>query len=274
MMGRFNARTAVIMGGGRGIGMATAHRLATEGARVIIADSSAENTRQAVASVRAAGGTAEGHEVDAVDAASVGRFFHALGEKGHNIDALILCPAHATDTHFERLTENDFNLDLSVTLKAPFLCIQAAIPFLVKSAGAVVCVGSVNGLNGYGNEAYGAGKAGLINLTKNLALRYGPHGIRFNVVAPGTVRSSSWDERLAAEPDVLDRLARLYPMRRLGTVDDVAAACAFLASHEASWITGTTLTVDGGLTAGNEELITAIFGDDYFETTLENRPVT
>ncbi|WP_306770330.1 SDR family NAD(P)-dependent oxidoreductase [Microbacterium sp. 18062] len=264
----------MVVGGGHGIGRATAEVMAREGAHVVVADADAQSAQEAACSIRAGGGSAEGHEVDATDASSIGRFFYALGEGGRGVDVLVNCPAHATDTHFERFTEGDLDLDLTVTLKAPFLCIQAAMPLLLKSdAAAVVSVGSVNGLGAFGNEAYGAAKAGLINLTKNLALRYGPHRVRFNVVAPGSIHTGSWDERMAAEPDILDRVSRVYPMRRLGTVDDVAAACAFLASSDAAWITGTTLTVDGGITAGNSELIAAIFGEEFFQTTFDERPV-
>ena len=86
---------------------------------------------------------------------------------------------------------------------------------------------SVNGLGYYGNEAYSAGKAGLINLTRSVAARYGSHGVRANAVAPGTIRTPVWDHRLAREPDLLDRLARWYPLGRIGTPDEVArAACS------------------------------------------------
>ena len=254
---RFGGLTAVVVGGGRGIGRATARRLAAEGAHVVVADSAGEFAEQTAAEIRAAGDSAEGEEVDAVDAASVGRFFYAFGEGGRGIDVLVNCPARASDTHFERVTESEFDSDIAATLKAPFLCIQAALPHLLASpVASVVTVSSVNGLAAFGNEVYGAAKAGVINLTKNLALRYGPHGVRFNVVAPGTIRTRSWEARLAVEPDILDRISSIYPMRRVGTADDVAAACAFLASSDAAWITGTTLTVDGGITAGNGELIT------------------
>jgi meso-butanediol dehydrogenase/(S,S)-butanediol dehydrogenase/diacetyl reductase len=270
---RFAGSTAVVVGGGRGIGRATALRLAAEGAHVVVADSAGTFAEEAAADIRLNGGSAEAFEVDAVDASSVGRFFYALDQQRHRLDVLVNCPAHASDTHFERVTETEFDLDLSVTLKAPFLCVQAALPLLLRSpVASVVSVSSINGIAAFGNEVYSAAKAGLINLTKNLALRYGPHGVRFNVVAPGTIRSRSWEERMAAEPDVLNRISNLYPLRRVGEVDDIAAACAFLASPEASWITGTTLTVDGGITAGNGELIEAIFGEAFFSTTLEERP--
>jgi meso-butanediol dehydrogenase/(S,S)-butanediol dehydrogenase/diacetyl reductase len=270
---RFQSQTAVVVGGGAGIGRATALRLAAEGCHVIVADSRVELAERTSEEARAAGGSAGFALVDATDAASVGRFFYDLADKNPALDVLINCPAHAGTSHFERVTESEFDLDIAATLKAPFLCIQAALPLLLHApASSVVSVGSVNGTAAFGNEAYGAAKAGLVNLSKNLALRYGSHGVRFNVVAPGTVDTASWDARVAAEPDILERLSALYPLKRVGTAEDVAAACVFLASRDAAWITGTTLTVDGGITAGHGDLIHAIFGAEFFQTTVEARP--
>ncbi|MFD1714612.1 SDR family NAD(P)-dependent oxidoreductase [Amnibacterium flavum] len=270
---RFEGSVAVIVGGGRGIGRATGLRLAAEGAHVVVADSAVEYAVEVAQEIREAGGTAESSELDATDSSSVGRFFYGVGEQHPRLDVLINCPAHASDTHFERVTDHEFDVDVAVTLKAPFLCIQAALPLLLRSPNAsVVSITSVNGLAGFGNEAYGAAKAGLMNLTKNLALRYGPHGVRFNTVAPGTVRTRSWEARVAEAPGMLERISDLYPLRRVGEPDDIAAACAFLASPEAGWITGTTLTVDGGITAGDARFLEATFGPAFFETTLGDRP--
>lgn len=269
----FSGRIVVVVGGGRGIGRATALRFAEQGAHVVVADSAASFAAEVADEIAAAGGSGESFEVDATDASSVGRFFYTVGERHHRVDALVNCPARASDTHFERITENEFDFDVTVTLKAPFLCIQAALPLLLRSdAPSVVSVSSINGLEAFGNEVYGAAKAGLINLTQNLAVRYGPTGVRFNAVAPGTIRTRSWESRLAVEPDILDRVARVYPLRRVGTPEEVAAACVFLASSDASWITGVTLAVDGGITAGHGELIETIFGDGFFSTTLGDRP--
>ncbi|GAB3596863.1 SDR family NAD(P)-dependent oxidoreductase [Microbacterium tumbae] len=271
---RFLGRVAVVCGGAQGIGRAVSERLAAEGAHVVIADQAEDAAAELADSIRASGGTAKARMLDAADASSVGRFFYGLGEDSGAMDVLVNCPAHASDTHFERITESEFDFDVAVTLKAPFLCIQAAVPHLLRSAhgGNVVTIGSVNGIEAFGNEVYAAAKAGLASLTKNLALRYGPLGLRFNLVAPGTVGTRSWDARRASEPGILNGIGDLYPLRRIGTPEDVAAACAFLASDDASWITGVTLPVDGGITAGQQGFIQETFGPEFFQSMVERRP--
>lgn len=274
MSGEFEGRTAVVVGGGRGIGKAVSLRLARGGAHVIIADADAALAAEVVGTIRTQlDRGADAHLVDATDAGSVGRFFGRVGDEHGRLDILVNVPGRGSDTHFERITENEWDTDFAITLKAPFLCIQAALPVLLRAPrAAVVSVGSINGTQAFGNEAYSAAKAGLVNLHKNLAVRYGGYGIRFNVVAPGTVRTSLWDARLAVEPGVLADVAALYPLGRVGEPEDVAAACAFLASDESGWITGVELPVDGGITAGHSQFLTSTFGPEFFDTTLDMRP--
>jgi meso-butanediol dehydrogenase / (S,S)-butanediol dehydrogenase / diacetyl reductase len=262
--GAFAGHSVVVTGGGGGIGTAICRRFASAGADVVVADRNAQAARDTARDIQAGGGSATAWPVDVIDTAAVGRLFTALAESRPSLDVLVNCAAHANDAPFERLSAAEFDGDMTVTLKAAFFCIQAALPLLLRSANGpnVVSVGSVNGIAAFGNEACSAAKAGLINLTRNLAIRYGPRGVRFNVVAPGTVRSPTWDQRLATNPSLLDRIEGLYPLRRVGTPDDIAAACVFLASPDASWITGQTLAVDGGITAGHGGLIEAIFGED------------
>jgi NAD(P)-dependent dehydrogenase (short-subunit alcohol dehydrogenase family) len=275
LRGRFDARIVVVSGGARGIGRAIALRLGEEGAHVVVADHAQAAAEETAATIRDAGGSAEARQLDATDASSVGRLFYAVGENFGVVDVLVNCPAHSHDTHFERITESEFDFDIATTLKAPFLCTQAAIPFLLRSkyGGNVVSIGSVNGIAAFGNEIYGAAKAGLSNLTKNLAVRYGPLGLRFNVIAPGTTATRVWERRLITEPELLTDLAQLYPLGRVGTPEDVAAACLFLASDEAAWITGVTLPVDGGITAGHVGFIAETFGSEFFSSMVERRPI-
>jgi NAD(P)-dependent dehydrogenase (short-subunit alcohol dehydrogenase family) len=119
----------------------------------------------------------------------------------------------------------------------------------------------VNAFAYFGNEAYSAAKAGIVNLTRSLAVRYGPFGVRVNAIAPGTLRTPAWEERRQKDPDVFDRVAKWYPLGRIGEPEDVAGAALFLASDEAAWISGAVLPVDGGLTAGNMEMAREIVSE-------------
>lgn len=149
---------------------------------------------------------------------------------------------------FEDEPDDVWQRDLDATLTGPYRCSRAALPHLVASGrGAIVNIGSVNGEQSFGNHAYSAAKAGLGSLTRTLAGHAGPRGVRVNLVAPGTIRTDAWAGRDAE----LDRVSTVYPLGRVGEPDDIAAAVAFLASRDASWITGTTLRVDGGLLAVN-----------------------
>jgi NAD(P)-dependent dehydrogenase (short-subunit alcohol dehydrogenase family) len=129
-------------------------------------------------------------------------------------------------------------------------CIEAALPHLVATQGAVVLVGSISGVVALGTNPYAAAKAALSSLVRNLAADHGPSGVRFNIVAPATVAT-----RAFKDPQVLEELKAIYPLRRVGHPEDVAAAVAFLCSTDASWITGITLPVEGGLTTGPGHLI-------------------
>jgi NAD(P)-dependent dehydrogenase (short-subunit alcohol dehydrogenase family) len=120
-----------------------------------------------------------------------------------------------------------------------------------KGGGSIVAIGSVNGLMGFGDPAYSAAKAGMISLTKSLAMELGRYNIRANIVLPGTVRTPLWDRKAGAEPTTLETLRKWYPLGRIVEPLDVARAVAFLASDAAAAITGTSLVVDCGLTAGN-----------------------
>jgi meso-butanediol dehydrogenase/(S,S)-butanediol dehydrogenase/diacetyl reductase len=139
-----------------------------------------------------------------------------------------------------------------VVLKSVYLCSQALLPQMIaRQRGVILNISSVNGLTGLGEEAYSAAKAGVINLTKNLAITYGPKGIRANAICPGTVRTPIWADRVAKQPDVFERLSKWYPLGRVAEPGDVANAALFLVSDEASFVTGEVMLVDGGLLAGS-----------------------
>jgi NAD(P)-dependent dehydrogenase (short-subunit alcohol dehydrogenase family) len=151
------------------------------------------------------------------------------------------------------MDEDVWERDLRGVVTSAFLCSKRVLRSMIdRRAGVIVNIASVNGLAYVGNEAYSAGKAAMINLTQSIAVRYGHYGVRCVAIAPGSIATTAWQERVEREPDVFERLVKWYPLRRVGTPEDVANAALFLASDEASWITGTVLRVDGGLLAGNE----------------------
>ncbi|MGC2999084.1 SDR family NAD(P)-dependent oxidoreductase [Streptomyces sp. G35A] len=255
--GRFEGYGVLITGAARGIGAATARRLAEEGARVLVADVDADEAARTASALREGGLTAEGFPCDVGDRASVeAAVAHAVGTFG-SLDVLVNNAAHCTPDAplFEDEPDDEWARDLDVTLTGAYRCCRAALPHLAASGrGAVVGVGSVNGLQDFGNHAYSAAKAGLISLTRTLAGHCGPRGVRVNLVAPGTVRTRAWEGR----DDDLEAARGLYPLGRIGEPEDIAAAVAFLASRDAAWITGTTLVVDGGITAVNSGFLQAL----------------
>lgn len=259
-MRRFEGYTAFVTGAGRGIGEAVSGRLAAEGARVLVTDVDAERAEQAAAGIRERGGEAAARACDVTDRASVEAAVAYAVELYGGLDVLV---NNAFDCHpeaelFEDESDEVWLRDLDVTLTGAFRCARAAMPHLVaaEGRGAIVSVGSVNGEQDFGNHSYSAAKAGLAGLTRTLAGRSAPRGVRVNLVAPGTVDTAAW----AGRQDALERAKEEYPLGRVGRPDDIAAAVAFLASSDAAWITGATLPVDGGLLISNLGLRRAFAG--------------
>lgn len=154
--------------------------------------------------------------------------------------------------------------DSALNLDAAFLCFRAVEAMLARSRGSVVNIASVNGLGVFGHPAYSAAKAGLIHLTKLIAVEYGRLGIRANAVAPGTVRTQAWEARAAFNPQVFEEARRWYPLQRIVEPEDVAEAVGFLAGPLAAAITGTCLPVDCGLTAGQAELARTFSQSEHY----------
>jgi meso-butanediol dehydrogenase / (S,S)-butanediol dehydrogenase / diacetyl reductase len=252
---RFQGQIAIITGSGSGLGRVLAHRFAAEGASVIVADMVAQRANAVANEITDAGGTAMPQAADVTSAADVETMVAAAREEFGPADILVNNAAKATDADFLDLAEEAWDEDVDVVLKGAFLCSQAVLKDMVKNrSGVILNISTVNALAYYGNEAYSAAKAGVLSLTRSLAARYGPFGVRANAIAPGTLRTPTWEERRQKDPDVFERLVKWYPLGRVGEPEDVAGAVLFLASDEAAWISGAVLPVDGGLTVGNLQM--------------------
>ncbi len=245
--GRVAGKAAIVTGAASGIGEATARLLAREGASVCVADVDADRGRQVAESIADDGGTAVFVRADVGVSADVlamiERTESAFGRLDiiHN-NAIWFRLGPATE-----LDEADWDGTLNVGLKAVFLAAKHGIPVMRKTGGGVIVnTGSVHSLVSFATHtAYDAAKAGILGLTRTLAIDYGPD-IRVCAVLPGAILTPLWDG--SSEED-RERFAQMVPAKRLGTGRDVANAVLFLASDEASFITGTALTVDGGMLA-------------------------
>ncbi|ACQ81552.1 short-chain dehydrogenase/reductase SDR [Beutenbergia cavernae DSM 12333] len=245
--GRFDGAVALVVGAAHGIGRACAHRLAAEGARVAVADLDHDVAVTVTDALPGAGHLAV--TLDVTDRASVDAAVADVVARAGTLDLLVhVAGADSAHPAFEETDDDVWRAMLDLNLVGTARTCRAAVPHLRRSTWgpAIVTTSSVNALLALGSEPYSAAKAGLSSLTQNLAATLGPEGIRINTVAPGTIRTRNWDN----QPGGADRLRGLYPLGRVGEPEDVAAAVAFLASHDAAWITGVTLPIDGGLLTG------------------------
>lgn len=260
---RLHDRVALVTGGGSGIGQAIAERFAAEGAAVVAADRFLDRAAATVRRITDAGGRAQEVAVDVADAAAVASMAQNAVAAFGRVDLLVNNAAIAEGDDILTFDEATWNRNLDIVLKGVFLCSKALLPGMIERRyGAIVNIASVNGLTGLGEEAYSAAKAGVINLTQNMAIKYGRHNVRVNVICPGTIHTPIWEPILQKDPHVFEKLARWYPMGRVGKPEDIAKAALFLASDDAAWITGATLTVDGGLTAGNYRMARDLLAEE------------
>lgn len=264
-------RVVFVTGGGSGIGRAICELFAREGAIVVAADLIPERAVETAQRIVAAGGAALGLEIDVADSQKVKLAIGTAIDQYGRIDILVNNAGLSVGDRITDFDEALWDLNLDVVLKGVYLCSREVIAGMAERRyGVILNIGSVNGLMAIGESAYSAAKAGMVNLTQNMAIHYGDDGIRVNLIAPGTIRTPIWDERLKVEPDAFERLTPWYPLGRVGVPEDIAKAALFLCSDDAAWITGAVLPVDGGLTAGNYRFNKELQG--VRERTAKQRP--
>jgi len=255
-MGRFDGRVAVITGAARGIGFGTAQRFAEEGASVAIVDLDESAAAEAAAKLPLTDGAkAVGIGANVSDSASVEAAVERVVTELGGIHVLVNNAGITRDNLLFKMTEEDWDLVMGVHLKGAFLMTKAAQKhFVEQKYGKIVNISSISALGNRGQANYSAAKMGVQGLTRTLGIELGPFGINTNAVAPGFIATEMTDataRRLKMEPEELRRLnAEATPVKRVGFPEDIAAAVCFLASDEASYITGQTLYVDGGITLG------------------------
>ena len=247
----FKDKVVAVTGAVGGIGQSLCRYFASEGALIAALDKNAqvhEFVRELdVPKSQAVGVVADVGDSKAVETA----FLRIVGELGA-VDILINNAGFSEHPTFARTDPAGWQHDVNGNLNGAYYCAHAVLPGMRKKQGGnIIAIGSVNGLGALGDPAYSAAKAGMISLTRSLAIEYGRFNIRSNIVLPGTVRTPLWERRASKDSTVLETLRRWYPLGRIVEPIDVARTVGFLASDAAAAITGVSLPVDCGLSAGN-----------------------
>jgi 3-oxoacyl-[acyl-carrier protein] reductase len=253
-VGRVQDRVAIVTGAANGIGRAVAERLAEEGARIVAGDIEKPALEKCVTEIQARGGTAIAVVGDVTEAAGATRLIDTAIERFARVDILVNVVGGGRNAKIWEMPEDTWDFVLRLNLRSTFLCTRAAVPHMMRQRyGKIVCLssGAREGTpwTAYyaGGSAYSTSKAGIHGFIRDVALELAEHGINVNAVAPGPIDT----ERVGAELRRLDETveyspSRMTPLRRLGTPREIAHAVLFLASDEASYITGHTLPVTGG----------------------------
>jgi meso-butanediol dehydrogenase/(S,S)-butanediol dehydrogenase/diacetyl reductase len=253
MAGKLENKVAIITAGGSGIGAATARRFTQEGASVVVADISGRRAEEVASAISASGGKAIHLKMDASDPEGVQASITLALDAYGRIDIMFNNAGMADAAPLDEISLESWNRVLAVTLTSTFLGLKYCLPLMRRQGGgAVINTASVSGTGGdYGLSSYNAAKAGVINLTRAAAIENAKFNIRVNCVCPGAINTRAAQILGGDRADEFRRLqAKAHPLGRMGEPEEIASAVTFLASAEASFITGAALMVDGGVTAG------------------------
>ena len=253
MIDEFADQVAVVTGAAQGIGRAIAEQLHANGARLLLVDCNEPGVSAVAESLKKAGGPAASFLVaDLADPLAIKALAAQVSALKVSVNVLINNAGIELDLPLEEISAEVFNRVIAVNLRAPLLLSQALVPLFPETGGAIVNISSIHADHAFPNAIpYACSKAGLMALTRNLALELAPRHIRVNAVCPGYIDTPMWDEwlRTASNPEaVASETVALHPLGRRGLPCDVASAAIYLASSHTLWITGTSLVVDGGLT--------------------------
>ncbi|MDD5465498.1 MAG: 3-oxoacyl-[acyl-carrier-protein] reductase [Candidatus Omnitrophica bacterium] len=243
---RLKDKVALITGGARGIGRAIAIAFAKEGADIVVADVNLETAQKTALEIEGLGRKALALEMDVTSYDKVEEGINKILDKMRKVDILVNNAGITKDNLLLRMSPADWDAVINVNLKGTFNCIKAVSrPMVKQRSGRIISIASIIGLMGNPGQAnYAASKAGIIALTKTVAKELASRNINANAVAPGFIQT----EMTAKLPeDLKKKMLEAIPLAKLGTPEDVANVCLFLASDESSYITGQTITIDGGM---------------------------
>jgi len=248
-MARYEGRVVAVTGAAQGLGLAMAQRFAAEGATVVLADVSERALASAGEGIRAQGATVRTDVVDVASSTDVNAWVAAVQADTGGIDVLVNNAGIIRDNRVEDISDADWRAVLDVSLGGSFYCARAVFPGMKERGyGRIVSFSSMSWRGNFGQSNYVAAKAGIVGLTRTLALEGARHGITANAIAPGLIETPML---ASMNGPARDKLTAKVPMRHTGQPTDIAEAAAFLASEAAGYITGVVLDVDGGISIGS-----------------------
>lgn len=249
--GQFTGKVALITGAGAGIGRAIATEWARRGGTAIVTDLVRDAAAQVASEIEAAGGRASAYELDVASLDSIKTVVAAAIASGGGLDALFNVAGTNLPKTVEETDDAEWQRILDVNLTSVYRCSKYALPALRTRRGAIVNIASIAGIIGEGRcAAYSASKGGVVLLTRNMAMDFAAEGVRVNVICPAGAKTPRTEEYMRKVPGMEREMLQLRPIGRFASPEEIARPALFLASDDASYVTGSVLVVDGGLTAG------------------------